>query len=218
MRYAYYISGKASRLQEMIRDGRFFHTPSKLIAVISDNLQDSEEIKELCDKNKVFWSYYDYENIEKEKSRAVRNEMLSNYILNTLIKYRIDYLFVFGHHLLSGELLNVYKNRIIVFHPSLLPHHKGFNGIDQAIDNGDFVIGNSAFIIDEGMDTGKVIMQSVEHRSILGDRDYDAALHPIVDMFFYILKAIEDGRLRVGEEAVIENANYGNVHFFPELD
>ena len=80
-------------------------------------------------------------NIEKEKSRAVRNEMLSNYILNTLIKYRIDYLFVFGHHLLSGELLNVYKNRIIVFHPSLLPHHKGFNGIDQAIDNGDFVIG-----------------------------------------------------------------------------
>lgn len=218
MKYAYYISGQANRLQEIIKDDRFGYTSSKLIFVLSDDLSNSRNIEGLCKEKGISWLYYDYTNTIPSKTRKERNERLSDYILEKMMAANVDYLFVFGHHLLGGKLLVEYKDRIIVFHPSLLPHHKGFNGIDQAIENGDFVIGNSAFIIDDGIDTGKVIIQSVSHRSVKNGDDYEAALHPIVDMFYYLLKIIEEDRLVIGDQVKIKNADYGKTYFYPVIE
>ena len=126
---------------------------------------------------------------------------------------------MFGHHLLSGELLKEYEHHIICFHPSLLPHYKGFSGIDQAIENKDFVIGNSAFLIDEGMDTGQVILQSVMHASNFEGDNYEVLLHPIVDMFYYLVKVIKEDRLNIVEGKVyIADADYERVQYWPELE
>lgn len=216
---AFYISGKATRLCEIIKDERFVELKSSLKFVLSDNLNESEEIYELCNINNIDWIYYDYKGLEESISRKEKNRSLSNNILDELKKYEIDYLFVFGHHLLSGELLKQYKDRIICFHPSLLPHFTGFGGIDQAVENGDFVIGNSAFLIDEGVDTGKVIIQSVMHISNFNNNNYNRLLQPIVDMFYYIVRILLEDRLMVYEEkVVIENANYEKVKFFPSIE
>jgi phosphoribosylglycinamide formyltransferase-1 len=150
--------------------------------------------------------------------KSEKNKKLSDYILLELKKRNIEYMFTFGHHLLSGELLNEYKNKIICFHPSILPSYTGFNAIDQAVRKKENLIGNSAFFIDEGVDTGKVIIQSVKHVDNFKNNDYEAMLNPIVDMFYYIYKMLVEDRIYVdAERAYIRNADYNRVHYFPEI-
>ena len=220
MKIAFYISGRANRLCEIIKDQRFKKIFGMSQFVLNDSFSESENIHKLCEDNKVSWIFYDYKNASTSKTRKERNTELSDYILFNLKKYKVDYLFVFGHHLLSGELLKEYKYHIICFHPSLLPHYKGFSGIDQAVENKDFVIGNSAFFIDEGIDTGEVIIQSVMHISNFGsNKNYESLLHPIVDMFYYLIKILLEDRIKIEDGKIhIVNANYGKVHFWPELE
>ena len=58
---------------------------------------------------------------------------VSQKLLFLLKEHNIDYLFCFGDKLLKGELLIEYKNKIINFHPSILPAFPGINAIDQAL-------------------------------------------------------------------------------------
>ncbi len=219
MKIAFYISGRANRLCEIMRDPRFVQIREMLQFVLNDNSTDCEIIHQLCENSEIPWIFYDYKNYFADKTRKERNRSLSDFILSSLKNYSADYLFVFGHHLLSGELLKEYEHRIICFHPSLLPHYKGFSGIDQAIENKDFVIGNSAFFIDEGLDTGEIIIQSVMHTSNFENNNYEALLHPIVDMFYYLIKVLKEDRIRIVERKVrILSADYGRVYYWPELE
>jgi phosphoribosylglycinamide formyltransferase 1 len=53
-----------------------------------------------------------------------------------------------------------YTNKIINIHPSLLPAFPGMNSQKQAFDYGVRVSGATVHFMDEGMDTGPVILQS----------------------------------------------------------
>jgi phosphoribosylglycinamide formyltransferase-1 len=53
-----------------------------------------------------------------------------------------------------------FKNRIINIHPSLLPSFPGKSAQQQALDYGVKITGCTSHFIDEGTDTGPVIMQS----------------------------------------------------------
>ncbi len=57
------------------------------------------------------------------------------------------------------------------YHPSLLPDYKGKNAINNVINAGEIVTGGSLYQLDEGWDTGKVLMQ----QSIVIDKS-DTAL------------------------------------------
>lgn len=45
------------------------------------------------------------------------------------------------------------------YHPSLLPKYKGKDAIDQALQQGETVTGGSLYWLDDGWDTGQVLMQ-----------------------------------------------------------
>lgn len=67
--------------------------------------------------------------------------------------------------ILSKELVQRYRGRIMNIHPALLPSFKGLNAHKQAIDYGVKISGCSVHFIDEGVDTGPIIIQaSVEVR------------------------------------------------------
>jgi phosphoribosylglycinamide formyltransferase-1 len=61
--------------------------------------------------------------------------------------------------LLSLEFLAAFPNRVINVHPALLPAFPGLNAVQQALDYGVTVFGVSVFFVDEGVDTGPVILQ-----------------------------------------------------------
>ncbi|MGD9042829.1 MAG: methionyl-tRNA formyltransferase, partial [Desulfobacterales bacterium] len=74
-----------------------------------------------------------------------------------------DYLVViaFGH-ILSGRILQVPKFGAINIHASLLPKYRGPAPIQWAIINGDSQTGVTTMFMDEGMDTGNVLLAKTE--------------------------------------------------------
>lgn len=61
--------------------------------------------------------------------------------------------------LLSPGFVSAWKNRIINVHPSLLPKHPGARAHDLVLAAKDAESGMTIHLIDEGMDTGKVLLQ-----------------------------------------------------------
>jgi len=61
--------------------------------------------------------------------------------------------------LISPRVLSVPRLGFINLHPSLLPRHRGPSPIEWAILSGDAETGVTTMLLDEGMDTGPVLLQ-----------------------------------------------------------
>jgi len=57
-------------------------------------------------------------------------------------------------------LIEAFRNRIMNIHPALLPSFPGLHGQGQAVDYGVKVSGCTVHFVDEGMDTGPIIIQA----------------------------------------------------------
>lgn len=61
--------------------------------------------------------------------------------------------------LLSPAFLERFPGKVINVHPSLLPAFPGLHGIEQALDYGVKLFGVTVHFVDEGCDSGPVILQ-----------------------------------------------------------
>jgi phosphoribosylglycinamide formyltransferase-1 len=80
-------------------------------------------------------------------------------------------------HLLTPPFLRRFPGRVVNVHPSLLPSFPGARPIDDALAAGADVTGVTVHYVDEGVDTGPVIVQEevpVEPRATLVDRIHAA--------------------------------------------
>lgn len=86
-------------------------------------------------------------------------------ILSLLKDSKIDFIVLAGYmKKIPPRLIEAYENRIINIHPSLIPSFCGpsYYGIkvhEKAIEYGVKLSGATVHFVDEGMDTGPVIMQ-----------------------------------------------------------
>ncbi len=82
-------------------------------------------------------------------------------ILDILFNNKTDLIVAAGYmRLLTPVLIEPFKNRIINIHPSLLPAFPGKDAQSQAIAKGVKIAGCTCHFIDEGVDTGPIIMQA----------------------------------------------------------
>ena len=63
--------------------------------------------------------------------------------------------------ILTPELVQAFRHRIINIHPSLLPYYPGANAYKQAYDAGVRVCGCTAHFVTEDLDEGPVVLQDV---------------------------------------------------------
>lgn len=61
-------------------------------------------------------------------------------------------------YLLSPWFVSTWKNRILNVHPSLLPRYPGTHAHDDVLAAGDTESGMTIHIIDEGLDTGPILL------------------------------------------------------------
>jgi phosphoribosylglycinamide formyltransferase 1 len=61
--------------------------------------------------------------------------------------------------ILSGAFIRRFAARIVNVHPSLLPAFAGLRPIEQAVDYGVTVMGVTVHFVDEGVDSGPIILQ-----------------------------------------------------------
>ena len=77
--------------------------------------------------------------------------------------------------LLDDEFVRRFRNRILNVHPALLPAFPGLDAIGQAIAHGVRVTGVTVHFVDEGVDTGPILLQ----RSI--ELKYTRPVHEVTE-------------------------------------
>ncbi len=86
-------------------------------------------------------------------------------LLQTLDSYGVDLVVLAGYLVvIPGEMIAKYRNRIINVHPSLIPSFcgTGYYGLkvhEAALARGVTVTGATVHFVDEGTDTGPIILQ-----------------------------------------------------------
>lgn len=133
------------------------------------------------------------------------NQKVSNDLFYWMKKLKVDYLFCFGRRILKDPLNSDYKMKIINFHPSLLPAFPGLKAIDQALNSSVQILGNTAHFIDEGIDTGPILLQTVISRR--NYNNYDDVLDLQIPMLQKIWNwlgndeiEISDGKIKFNNE------------------
>ena len=63
--------------------------------------------------------------------------------------------------IVKGQLIEEYRGRMLNIHPALLPSFKGLEGQRQALEYGVRYSGCTVHLVDEGVDTGPIIIQRV---------------------------------------------------------
>ncbi len=191
MKKAFYCSGRAISLLKFYTQNSIQDFPVEFFVYDGE---DEETFKKLCSLNQQIPVYqFNNNHINRDKSISFTKD-LSNQILSLCKKHNVDYLFCLGMGILKGDLLKIYKNRIINIHPSLLPSFRGLKAIDQALETNVQILGMTAHFIDDGVDTGPIILQAVIPRYKY--TGYDSVLSftsPIIKKLF---KFIDNGLLR----------------------
>ena len=88
--------------------------------------------------------------------RGARDEALERW----LVERDVELVVLAGFmELLSPGLCQRFERRIINVHPALLPAFRGLRAIERALDEGVKVTGVTVHFVDEGTDTGPIILQ-----------------------------------------------------------
>lgn len=88
--------------------------------------------------------------------RDARDAALGNW----LDDHDVDLVVLAGFmEILSGPFIRRFEGRLINVHPSLLPAFPGVRAIEQALDYGVKISGVTVHFVDEGVDTGPVVLQ-----------------------------------------------------------
>ncbi|XP_076447488.1 cytosolic 10-formyltetrahydrofolate dehydrogenase-like isoform X2 [Babylonia areolata] len=65
----------------------------------------------------------------------------------------------FCSQFIPDEVINLPKHQTIIYHPSLLPRHRGASAINWTLMCGDKAAGFTVFWADDGLDTGPILLQ-----------------------------------------------------------
>jgi phosphoribosylglycinamide formyltransferase 1 len=153
LKIAVLISGGGSNLQSIINSIKNNELQCSLDYVISDRAAVFG--LERAKVNGINICVLD----RQELGRGLSDEVLR------VVEGKVDLIVMAGFlSILEGELLKVYKNKIINIHPSLLPCFcgSGMYGIKvhkSVIDSGVKLSGCSVHFVDEGTDSGPIILQ-----------------------------------------------------------
>jgi phosphoribosylglycinamide formyltransferase-1 len=89
-------------------------------------------------------------------------EAFEKNLIETLDEYGVDLVVLAGFmRVLTPHFVNHYHHRIINIHPAILPSFPGTHGQKQALDYGVRFSGCTTHFVDEGTDTGPIILQAV---------------------------------------------------------
>jgi phosphoribosylglycinamide formyltransferase-1 len=81
-------------------------------------------------------------------------------VLAALRAARVDWVCLAGYmRLLSPAFVAAFPRRIVNIHPSLLPAFPGLDAQAQAIAHGVRVSGCTVHLVDEGLDSGPIVVQ-----------------------------------------------------------
>ncbi len=145
------VSGRGTNLQAIINVINRGGIDGKIRIVLSDN-PEAYALKR-AQRNGIKTKVVHY---KEYRSKDEYEQEIMKYIDN----YRIDLIVLAGYmRILSPNFIKKYPYRIINIHPALLPSFPGLNAQRQAIEYGVKISGCTVHFVDEGVDSGPIILQ-----------------------------------------------------------
>ena len=164
-RIAVFVSGGGSNFQAILDQISAGRISGEVVLVISDK-PSAYALTRAQNAGIETWAY--------EKRQYTKPE-LEQKICDILEKYKVDFCVLAGYlSILGASVIRKYANKIINIHPSLIPSFcgMGFYGkhVHQGVlDYGAKVSGATVHFVDEGADTGPIILQ--ESVKVMEDDD-----------------------------------------------
>lgn len=153
LRLAVLASGRGTNLQALI-DAIVAGELEAEIAVIISNRRDAQAL-ERGRKHQIPLCFLD-------PREYIDSDAYDRALVAVWQEYKVDLVILAGFmRLLGPEAVRAYRNRIVNIHPSLLPSFPGLNAQAQALAYGVRYSGCTVHFVDEGMDTGPIILQAV---------------------------------------------------------
>ncbi|RQD89714.1 phosphoribosylglycinamide formyltransferase [Methanosalsum natronophilum] len=145
-------SGRGSNLQSIIDNIENGYIPNASVKLVVSDVNKAYALQR-AKKHSIESLYL---NPLEFKSKKEYEKLL----IENLQKRGIDLVLLAGYmRLLGNSFILQYKNKIMNIHPSLLPSFKGLDAQKQALEYGVKVSGCTVHFVDEGMDSGPIILQ-----------------------------------------------------------
>lgn len=148
-RIAVLISGEGSNLQALLDDLQ--DDAIEIVGVVSSraDARGLERAERAGVETAVF-------SLAEEPDRDQRDEALAGW----LEERRVELVVLAGFmELLTPAFIRRFAGRIVNVHPALLPSFPGLGAIEQAVEHGVKVAGVTVHFVDEGVDSGPIVLQ-----------------------------------------------------------
>ncbi len=194
-------SGAGTNLQAIINAIDSGALNAQIVCVISD--MESARAMERSRKREIPTYFISGDPFQTKLAGKAEEEYLK-----CLEKHQVQVVALAGFmRIVKSNILKAYKNRILNIHPSLLPAFPGVESWTQALNYGVKITGCTVHLVDEGTDTGPIIIQ--KSVPILED-DTTESLHARIQKQEHLaypeaLQLIAEGRLSVkGRRVYVE--------------
>jgi phosphoribosylglycinamide formyltransferase 1 len=208
VRVAVLISGEGTNLQALLdtvhgRDG------IEIVAVAASRAEARGLARaEAAGVEKAVFALAD------QPDRALRDEALGDWLEGRGARLVVLAGFM---ELLSGGFIRRFPGRIVNVHPSLLPAFPGVRPIEQALEYGVKLMGVTVHFVDEGVDSGAIILQEA-FENFPYSRDIAAIENRIHEIEHRLLpqavRLIAAGAVRVDpaspRHVIVEEAGHGD--------
>ncbi len=191
LKIAVLASGSGSNLQAIIDEIKSGFLPVELALVLSDKPQAYalQRAKAAGVPTKVLL-LADFASREDYDAELVRLLKASGAEAVALAGYM---------RLVTPVFLQAFPHRVLNIHPALLPSFPGLHGQRQAFEYGVKVAGCTVHFVDEGMDSGPIILQAPV--PVLEDDDADSLAARILEQEHIIyplaLRLLAEGKLHI---------------------
>jgi phosphoribosylglycinamide formyltransferase 1 len=153
------VSGEGTNLQALLEAG----LP---IVAVASNRREARALDRARDARIATATF----SLDCHATREERDLVMATW----LEEHSVELVVLAGYmQLLTMPFLDRFPNRIVNVHPSLLPAFPGAHAIDDALDAGVDTTGVTVHYVDEGLDSGEIIVQEavpVEPRETLVER------------------------------------------------
>jgi len=206
-------SGRGSNFQAIIDEIEAGKIPAKIEILIVDN--PNAYAIERAKKHGISYLYINPREFPSKEAfyEKIRDELIAR---------GVELIILAGFmRIVKKPLVDAFQNRIMNIHPALLPSFPGLHGQKQAVDYGVRISGCTVHFVDEGVDTGPIIIQAAVpvHPEDTEETLSERILRLEHKIFPEAIRLFAEGRLKVeGRKVKILNYNLPEISFSnPEI-
>ncbi|MGB9465506.1 MAG: phosphoribosylglycinamide formyltransferase [Candidatus Acidiferrum sp.] len=147
------LSGRGSNFEALADSIASARIPNAEIAIVISNREGAPGIERATARGIATRAI---------PSKGLERETYDRQVVSVLNEHKIELVCLAGYmRLLSPFFVASFPNRILNIHPSLLPSFPGLESQRQALEYGVKFAGCTVHFVDENLDAGPIVLQSV---------------------------------------------------------